>query len=75
MHLMHIWVTDDSSIYFRSFAYSTECLGLHLGNPQTANTGDGRGWTNELAVIRYDFGGTLLGTCLESLTGEFLVSL
>lgn len=61
--------TLNTNFFSRSFGYSTECLGLHLGDPQTANTGDGRGWTNELAVIRYDYGDSSVGSCLESLTG------
>lgn len=56
----------------RSVGFSTECFGIHIGNPQTANTGDGRGWTDEIAVMRYDYGDSGLGTCLESLTGAWL---
>jgi len=52
-----------------SIGFARECLGLHKGNPQTANLGDGRGWVNETAVIREDFGDFLLGTCIESLKG------
>ena len=26
---------------------STECFGLHIGNPQSANLGDGNGWVNQ----------------------------
>jgi hypothetical protein len=33
----------DDKFYFSD----TECLGLHRGNPQTANLGDGRGDVNE----------------------------
>ncbi|KAF8332615.1 uncharacterized protein EI90DRAFT_3145332 [Cantharellus anzutake] len=52
-----------------SIGFAKECLGFHIGNPQTANLGDGRGWVNETAVIRADYMNPLLGTCLESLTG------
>ena len=26
---------------------STECFGIHIGNPQTANLGDGNGWVKQ----------------------------
>jgi len=26
---------------------STECFGIHIGNPQSANLGDGNGWVNQ----------------------------
>jgi len=52
-----------------SIDFARECLGFHIGNPQQANLGDGRGWVNETAVIRADYNSALLGTCLESLTG------
>ena len=35
---------------------STEFLGIHKGDPQPANLGDGKGWVNEMAVIRQDYG-------------------
>jgi len=61
--------TEGIENWSRSLNYSTECLGLHSGGAQTANTGDGRGWTPEVAVIRFDFGDSALGTCLESIEG------
>ena len=65
------WSVDTAILTyrFRSVGYSTECFGIHIGGFQTANLGDGRGWTNELGVIRYDYGDILLGTCIENLTG------
>ena len=48
---------------------SKECLGLHLGAPQTANLGDGNGSLNQTIEFREDFGNDFLGTCLESLLG------
>ncbi|KAJ7873885.1 hypothetical protein B0H14DRAFT_3557151, partial [Mycena olivaceomarginata] len=56
--------------YAQTIGFDTECLGLHRGNPQTANLGDGRGDVNETEVLRESFGipGTI-GTCLESVTG------
>jgi len=50
-------------------ATETECFGIHLGGPQQTNLGDGRGWVNQTAVIRFDYNNTFDGTCLESLTG------
>ncbi|KAK0225621.1 hypothetical protein IW262DRAFT_1456728 [Armillaria fumosa] len=55
--------------YFRALGFSIECFGQHLGTPQSANLGDGRGDVNETAVIRQDFNIPILGTCIESLTG------
>ncbi|TBU35645.1 hypothetical protein BD311DRAFT_783299 [Dichomitus squalens] len=48
---------------------SKECLGLHLGTPQTANLGDGNGSLNQTIEFRQDFGNDFLGTCFESLLG------
>lgn len=48
---------------------STECLGIHLGAPQSANLGDGNGAVNETVELRQDFGDAAAGTCLESLIG------
>jgi len=53
----------------RSLGFSTECFGFHIGGPQTANLGDGRGYVNETAVLRYDYENAIAGSCLESLTG------
>ncbi|KAF8322093.1 hypothetical protein DL93DRAFT_2205069 [Clavulina sp. PMI_390] len=53
----------------RSIYFSTECLGIHIGGPQTANLGDGLGWQNQTAELRFDFESAYLGTCLESLVG------
>ena len=60
---------SQSAIEFRSIGFSTECFGFHLGNPQTANLGDGRGWQNETAVLRWDYDNAMDGSCLESFTG------
>ncbi|KAJ6557820.1 hypothetical protein B0H19DRAFT_1261413 [Mycena capillaripes] len=48
---------------------ATECLGFHLGDPQSANLGDGNGWVNQTMELREDFGSTTLGTCWESVVG------
>ncbi|KAH8806619.1 hypothetical protein DL96DRAFT_1671895 [Flagelloscypha sp. PMI_526] len=55
--------------YFTSFNFSGECLGQHQGEPQIANLGDGRGWVNESAVIRFNYGDPQLGTCTETIKG------
>ncbi|KZT39075.1 hypothetical protein SISSUDRAFT_1061472 [Sistotremastrum suecicum HHB10207 ss-3] len=63
-------LTDAGFLNFaRATGLSTECLGLHLGAPQSANLGDGHGPVNQTTELRQDFGDVLLGTCLESLVG------
>ncbi|KAF8337179.1 hypothetical protein F5887DRAFT_1161168 [Amanita rubescens] len=64
-------VLTDSGIvnYAIAVGFSTECLGFHLGSPQTANLGDGNGWVNQSIEIRQDYGNAEVGTCLESLIG------
>ncbi|KAF7315821.1 hypothetical protein MIND_00098200 [Mycena indigotica] len=65
-----VLTTDGFLKYANAIGFDKECLGLHIGNPQQANLGDGRGWVNETEVLREDFGvpGSI-GTCLESLEG------
>lgn len=48
---------------------STECFGIHIGNPQSANLGDGNGWVNQTYELREDYGDADVGTCLESAIG------
>ncbi|KAI6151426.1 hypothetical protein EDD17DRAFT_1765650 [Pisolithus thermaeus] len=55
--------------YFQSFGFATECLGQHSGSDQAANLGDGHGWLNETAVIRWDYGNVTFGTCEETIDG------
>ncbi|KAJ7627157.1 hypothetical protein FB45DRAFT_835441 [Roridomyces roridus] len=55
--------------YAQSIGFSFECLGLHLGGPQSANLGDGNGFVNQTVEYRQDYGDEELGTCLESLIG------
>ncbi|KAI0822718.1 hypothetical protein BC628DRAFT_635819 [Trametes gibbosa] len=63
-------LTDDGMLNFaQAIGFSRECLGLHLGEPQTANLGDGHGAVKQTVEFRADFGSDLLGTCLESLLG------
>ncbi|KAJ7141331.1 hypothetical protein C8R44DRAFT_866964 [Mycena epipterygia] len=56
--------------YAQTIGFNVECLGQHLGTPQSANLGDGRGDVNETEVLRESFGIPGVGTCLESLTGD-----
>ncbi|KAJ6557185.1 hypothetical protein B0H10DRAFT_2120998 [Mycena sp. CBHHK59/15] len=63
-------LTDDGFLNFaRAIGFSTECLGIHLGAPQSANLGDGNGFVNQTMELRQDYGDPVLGTCLESLIG------
>ena len=48
---------------------ATECLGIHIGDPQAADLGDGNGWVNQTLELRQDYGIPSVGTCLESLIG------
>lgn len=52
-----------------SLGYSRECFNIHIGSPFIANLGDGQGWFNETVEIRFDYGSSSVGTCLESLIG------
>jgi hypothetical protein len=47
---------------------STECLGLRIGSPQTANLGDGNGNVAQTLELREERS-WILGTCTESLIG------
>ncbi|KAF5390130.1 hypothetical protein D9757_003789 [Collybiopsis confluens] len=63
-------LTVDGIINFaKAIGFSTECLGIHQGAPQSANLGDGNGWVNQTVELREDYGDSVLGTCLESLIG------
>jgi len=63
-------LTDSGIVNFaQAIGFSTECLGIHLGGPQSANLGDGNGSVNQTMELRQDFGNAALGTCLESLNG------
>jgi len=55
--------------YARAIGFSMECLGLHIGTPQTANLGDGNGDVDQEMVIRQAYGVPSIGTCWESLIG------
>ncbi|KAJ7271091.1 hypothetical protein C8J57DRAFT_297439 [Mycena rebaudengoi] len=63
-------LTDSGMLKFaQAVGFSFECLGLHLGDPQSANLGDGNGWVNQTIELRQDYGDPVAGTCLESLIG------
>jgi len=63
-------LTDSGILNFaRAIGFSTECLGVHLGAPQSANLGDGNGFVNQTIELRQDYGDPDLGTCLETLIG------
>ncbi|KAJ7456987.1 hypothetical protein FB451DRAFT_1510372 [Mycena latifolia] len=64
-------VLTDAGIlhYAQAIGFSFECLGIHLGDPQSANLGDGNGWVNQTMELRQDYGDDDVGTCLESLIG------
>ncbi|RDX56429.1 hypothetical protein OH76DRAFT_1451550 [Lentinus brumalis] len=55
--------------YAKVIGFSQECLGFHLGAPQTANLGDGNGSRNQTVEFRQDFGNAIFGSCFESLLG------
>ncbi|KAF8920019.1 hypothetical protein CPB85DRAFT_1373235 [Mucidula mucida] len=63
-------LTDSGIVNFaQAIGFSTDCFGIHLGDPQSANLGDGHGFVNQTIELRQDFGDPDLGTCLESLIG------
>ncbi|KAG5342667.1 hypothetical protein C0989_010635 [Termitomyces sp. Mn162] len=55
--------------FARACGMSNECLGLHMGVPEPANLGDGKGWVAEREVLRQHYQLPFLGTCIESLIG------
>ncbi|GAA5832760.1 hypothetical protein JCM11251_005752 [Rhodosporidiobolus azoricus] len=56
-------------VYSRSLGLWDECAKLHLGDPQEANLGDGKGWEAELFVMREAIRWPWIGSCLESIAG------
>jgi len=55
--------------FTNAFGFSQECFGAHLGDPQSANLGDGNGWVNQTYELRQDYGNVEIGSCLETLLG------
>lgn len=63
-------LTDFGIVNFaKAIGFSTECLNIHIGDPQSADLGDGNGPQNQTVELRQDYGDPNLGTCLESLVG------
>jgi len=65
------WVIADGGFvhFANAIGFGKECFGAHLGAPQTANLGDGKGWANQTMELRNDFGVPDVGACWESLVG------
>ncbi|KAF8337178.1 hypothetical protein F5887DRAFT_920582 [Amanita rubescens] len=57
--LEHVLTASGIINYARAIGFSTECFGIHIGNPQSANLGDGNRWVNQS-----DYGSASVGTCL-----------
>ncbi|KAF7360111.1 Secreted protein [Mycena venus] len=55
--------------YVGSLGFARECFGLHIGDRQPANLGDGNGWVDEMMVLRESYGSAALGTCWETVIG------
>ncbi|KAK7037259.1 hypothetical protein VNI00_011250 [Paramarasmius palmivorus] len=55
--------------YWLSLDFGGECLGQHSGSDQQVNLGDGNGYKNQTAVMRYNYQDPQLGTCKESIQG------
>ncbi|GAA5833770.1 hypothetical protein JCM3766R1_000094 [Sporobolomyces carnicolor] len=54
--------------FSRSLGLWNECANLHIGDPQEANLGDGKGWEAERLVMRESWW-PIVGSCLESAIG------
>ncbi|KAI0289482.1 hypothetical protein BC826DRAFT_957107 [Russula brevipes] len=63
-------LSDDGFVHFaNAIGFAKECLNVHLGAPQTANLGDGHGWTNQIMELREDSGNSAIGACSETVKG------
>jgi hypothetical protein len=65
------WILGDGGFVFfaNAIGFGIECFGAHLGDPQSANLGDGNGYVNQTLELRQDYGNPDIGTCWESLVG------
>ncbi|GAA6063716.1 hypothetical protein JCM10212_001827 [Sporobolomyces blumeae] len=54
--------------YSRSLGLWNECANIHIGDPQVANLGDGKGWEPEMFLMR-ESRWPFVGSCLESAIG------
>lgn len=52
-----------------SGSMSDEAFGIHLGDPQLANLGDGKGSTKQIRELRHNYGEIIFGTLTETLIG------
>ncbi|KAJ9108855.1 hypothetical protein QFC21_000175 [Naganishia friedmannii] len=55
--------------YMLSTQLSQECFNMHSGGSQQANLGDGKGFVDEIEVLRWNYGNQWYGTCLETFNG------
>ncbi|OCF41729.1 hypothetical protein I317_04433 [Kwoniella heveanensis CBS 569] len=56
--------------YLEAAAFGNQCFGLHMGDKQQANLGDGLTNQTQHTILRYQyFRNHFLGTCLESIYG------
>ncbi|GJE88762.1 hypothetical protein PsYK624_048470 [Phanerochaete sordida] len=55
--------------YVRAVGFTTECFGITLGTPFTANLGDGLGPQPQIMELRQSFGNALFGACVEMFLG------
>lgn len=71
----YILQEDGFRAYSKSIGFSSECLGLHIGDLHKANLGDGNGNQTEQYLARQysfpitKFPGPVMGTCWESFAG------
>ncbi|KAI9448550.1 hypothetical protein H4582DRAFT_97789 [Lactarius indigo] len=63
-------LTDSGFLKFaNAIGFGTECLSIHLGDPQAANLGDGHGYVNQTLELRQNYGIPDIGSCLGTLVG------
>ncbi|WVW81565.1 hypothetical protein I302_103560 [Kwoniella bestiolae CBS 10118] len=56
--------------YLEAAAFGAQCFGLHMGDKQQSNLGDGNKNQTQRSILRYQyFHNHFLGTCLESIYG------
>ncbi|WWD06151.1 hypothetical protein V865_004236 [Kwoniella europaea PYCC6329] len=56
--------------YLEAAAFGGQCFGLHMGDKQQSNLGDGNANQTQRSILRYQyFHNHFLGTCLESIYG------
>ncbi|KAF9527283.1 hypothetical protein CPB83DRAFT_815609 [Crepidotus variabilis] len=60
---------DGFNDFAEAIGFSEECFGIHKGDPQLSDLGDGHGPLGEMEVLRENFGNPVFGTCFETLEG------